>query len=81
MIIYPCAKFHCDTSTNNRDTLGRGAASIAPPLKKQQQQNKNKQTYSSQKSPIRLGLKLEVTPISFHEKCEISPIDMTFPDD
>ena len=24
---------------------------------------------------------LKVTPISFHEKCEISPIDMTSPDD
>ena len=24
---------------------------------------------------------LKVTPVSFHEKCEISPIDMTSPDD
>ena len=24
---------------------------------------------------------LKVTPISFHEKCEISPVDMTSPDD
>ena len=24
---------------------------------------------------------LKVTPISFHEKCEISPIDMTSPDE
>ena len=24
---------------------------------------------------------LNVTPISFHEKCEISPVDMTSPDD
>ena len=47
-MINPCAKFHCDTSTNNKIHGGRGG--IGPPS--------NISTY--QKSPIQFGLNCHV---------------------